>query len=86
MHAAAVNGSVPIVALLLAIPGVNPLAQDRVRGAQNCSGARACLPTPRPSPLLQWGDTPLDDARSYDNDAAAALLLADPRVTAASKS
>ena len=43
----------------------------------------ACLPAPRPSPLLQGGMTPLDWAQRYGKVAAAALLEADPRVAAA---
>ena len=34
LHTAAVKGSAPVVALLLATPGVDPMAKSRVRGAQ----------------------------------------------------
>ena len=40
------------------------------------------LPAPRPSPLLQYGWTPLDYAQMEGKDAAAVLLRADPRVAA----
>ena len=82
LHAAAKTGHAPIVALLLAAPGVNPLVKESlVRGTLR-RHRKLCLPAPRHSLLLQDG-TPLDVAQKYGNDAAAALLLADPRVAAA---
>ena len=47
---AALNGRAPVVALLLATPGVDPLAKEKlVRGAQRrLRGPPAC-PTPLPS-------------------------------------
>ena len=82
LHVAAWYGHAPVVALLLATPGVDPLAKDiLVRGAQR--RLRGRLPAPRPSPLLQTGWTPLEWAQGYGRDAAAAVLRADPRVAAA---
>ena len=72
-------GHAPVVALLLATLGVDPLAKTAVRGVQRW--LRCCLRAPRPSPLLQEGKTPLDWAQR--NGSAAALLRADPRVGAA---
>ena len=86
LHAAAYRGYTSAVALLLATPGVDPLAKTAVRGAQRwLRGLPAVLSAPRPSPLLQEDETPLDWAKSAEEDAAAAaaLLRADPRVAAA---
>ena len=79
LRAAAIGGSAPVVALLLATPGVDPLAKDEVRGAQRWLVARL----PHSSLLLQAGHTPLDWAQSGGQAATAALLRADPRVAAA---
>ena len=75
-------GHAPVVALLLATPGVDPLARNIVSGAEAAQG-RACLPAPRPSPLLQEGSSPLDYAQILGHASSAALLRADPRVAAA---
>ena len=78
LHVAAECDHAPVVALLLATPGVDPLALY-VRGTQR----RLCglLFFQCPSLLPQFGRTPLDLAQS--KGAAAALLRADPRVAAA---
>ena len=56
LHAAAASGSAPVVALLLATPGADPLATDWVRGAQRrLRGPLVC-----PTPLLAaagWRDS-----------------------------
>ena len=52
LHAAAANGHAPVVALLLATPGVDPLHKNKVRGAQKPACLHTCLPafpTPLPS-------------------------------------
>ena len=84
LHIAAGMGHAPMVALLLATPGVDPLAIDSlVRGTQRafhwgfCPSAHA-LPS-----VLQSGVTPLEKARRRKHAAAAAVLEADPRVAAA---
>ena len=63
LHMAAIEGHVPVVALLLASPGVNPLAKDVVRGAQRRLRALpACLSacyTPLPSAAVSWGSAGL---------------------------
>ena len=81
LHAAVASFRTPVVALLLTTPGVDPLAKSRVRGAQR--HLRACLPAANPSSLLKNRKTPLDVAQSKGKADAAALLRADPRVTAA---
>ena len=82
LHMAAANDLCPVVALLLATPGVDPVQRTRVSywrsGAIGLSGysyfhAHVC----------QMGDTPLDYARMYGGFTTAALLQADPRVAAA---
>ena len=77
LHAAAARGRVSVIALLLATPGVDPLAVW-VRITQELIRAR--LPAPCPFLLMQSGMTPLDIAKIYGETAAAALLQADPRV------
>ena len=83
LHMAAMRDRAPVVALLLATPGVDPLAKSK--GVRDTQRRLRGLPVPRPSPLLQPadGETPLDWARRYGKPAAAALLRVDPRVAAA---
>lgn len=86
LHAAAAIGHAPVVALLLATPGVDPLLKTgMVRGA--CSGGRLTTlsPTPTLATLytLQQGRTALDMARRWKHGDAVALLEADSRVAAA---
>ena len=52
LHWAAYYGHAPVVALLLATPGVDPLAKTRVRDAQWRLRGPACLPAPHHSALL----------------------------------
>ena len=82
LHWAAVCGSAPVVSLLLATPGVDPLTCTRVRGGR-AEGAvagpsDACTPH-----LLQRWDTALDMAHRYEQADAVAVLKADPRIAAA---
>ena len=49
LHVAAAYGHTPVVALLLATQGVDPLTKDRVSGAQRSAQGPACLPH---TPLL----------------------------------
>lgn len=81
LHAAAKNGNAPVVKLLLATPGVDPLARS-VRALKCDSGAR--LPLASPLFLLQGGETPLEYAATHGNDfsKAAELLEEDTRVAA----
>ena len=58
LHAAAMNGSAPVVALLLATPGVDPLAKTRVRGTQRWLRGPPACPMPLPSGAV-WLDSAL---------------------------
>ena len=80
LHGAASNGHAPIVALLLATPGVDPLAFC-VRFAH--THASAAPAQTRPFPMSQYVETPLDVAQQRGHEAAARLLMKDPRVAAA---
>ena len=79
LHWAATYGHAPVVALLLATPGVDPLA--RTTRASKLSGV--CPPVaPRGRMKDDW-ETPLDCALRNRETDTAALLQADPRVAAA---
>ena len=80
LHTAAYNGHILIVALLLATPGVDPNARDRmVMSWPTLLIHQSVDPLP---PLLQGGATPLSYAQHHGRIDAAALLRADPRVSA----
>jgi len=93
LHVAACNGHAAVATLLLATPGVDPLAADIVRGAWAEVAPQARMPPlPPPHPFalpllllltLQKGATSWVVARRYGHRAVAALLKADPRVAAA---
>ena len=84
LHLAALLGHTPIVALLLATPGVNPLAVDK--GRRGCGAGpgapRACF-MPVSSFSASGGSTPLDNAENEGHATTAAMMRADPRVAAA---
>ena len=56
LHAAALNGHASVVALLLAIPGVDPLSKDVVRSVEKDLSGRLSCPTPLPS-AAGWQDS-----------------------------
>ena len=80
MHAAGNMGHCPVVALLLATPGVDPLHKDKARGT--CIMPACVLPCTCAFPIVQRGMDALFWAQVNRKFAAAALIEADPRVAA----
>lgn len=81
---AAFYGRTAVVALLLATPGVDPLAKAEARGAERLVGVavRAPCPCPPYSPLQEWDETALDAVHRGGHKDSIALFEADPRVVA----
>lgn len=85
LHGAAMQGHVPVIALLLATPDVDPLSlcvRVAEAGANRDIGLPACPPSHLPAYPTQRGETPLEWAEAFGRDAAAVALQADPRVAA----